>query len=282
MVRHTLTDQEWKAIKDELPAEDEPRRGRPWVPHRLVINGILWILSTGAAWRDLPESLGKWKTTYNRFHRWVREGVWDRLWVGRLEVMLEDGQIATDQWDVDGSVIRAHRSAAGALTPDPQKDSDEPADHALGRSQGGFSTKLHLVVEGHGIALGITLTPGQRHESTEFENVMESVPIVDEDADWPEALAGDKAYSSTKIRVWLGDRDIEDVIPTRKNEARIETFDKEKYRGRNIVERVIGWLKECRRVATRYEKKATHFLAMVKIAILRRLLKLNYRPTRQT
>jgi transposase len=137
---------------------------------------------------------------------------------------------------------------------------------------------LHLVTEGKGIAVGITLTPGQRHESTEFENVMESVPVVHSREDWPDALAGDKAYSSTKIRVWLGDRDIEDVIPTRTNEERNEHFDKEKYRDRNIVERVIGWLKESRRVATRYEKKATHFLAIVKIALLRRLLKVNCRP----
>lgn len=282
MVRHVLTDQEWEGIKDELPREDERRRGRPWVSHRLVVSGVLWILSTGAPWRDLPKRFGKWKTVYNRFRRWVREGVWDRLWIGRLEMMLADGQIDTEQWDVDGSVIRAHRCAGGALTPDPSKDYDEPVDHALGRSQGGFSTKLHLVVESHGHALGITLTPGQRHESTEFENVMESVPLVCNDVNWPEAVAGDKAYSSTKIRIWLGTRKIEDVIPTRKNEEHIKTFDKEKYRARNIVERVIGWLKECRRVATRYEKKATHFLAIVKIAILRRLLKFNCRPMRQT
>jgi transposase len=272
MARHVLTDQEWNAIKDELPPEDKPRRGRPWVSHRMVISGILWILNAGAPWRDLPESFGKWKTVYNRFRRWTREGLWDRLWTERLQELSEEGLVDEGQWDVDGSVIRAHRCAAGARTPDPVNDPEEPADHALGRSQGGFSTKIHLVVEGHGVTLGLTVTPGQRHESKEFENVMESVSIVEGDEDWPDALAGDKAYSSTKIRVWMKDRRIEDVIPTRSNETPNENFDKEKYRKRNIVERVIGWLKESRRVATRYEKRATHYLAMVKLAIFRRLL----------
>lgn len=89
----------------------------------------------------------------------------------------------------------------------------------------------------------------------------------------PDAVAGDKGYSYPRIRHWLRRRGIEAVIPTRSNQPR-ERLDRVKYRGRNVVERCIGWLKESRRVATRYEKLATHYLAMVKLAIIQRCLRL--------
>lgn len=88
----------------------------------------------------------------------------------------------------------------------------------------------------------------------------------------PERLAGDKGYSAGWIRDWLQEHGITPVIPTKKNEAKNKRFDKQRYRRRNIVERCIGSLKWFRRVATRYEKLATHYLAMVKLAIIFRLL----------
>ena len=89
----------------------------------------------------------------------------------------------------------------------------------------------------------------------------------------PARLAADKAYSSSAIRGWLRERDIEDVIPTKSNEERNPDFDKEGYRCRNVVERCISRLKESRRVATRYEKLARNFLAMIKLAMIERLLR---------
>jgi transposase len=88
----------------------------------------------------------------------------------------------------------------------------------------------------------------------------------------PEAVAGDKGYSSGKVRAWIAALGALDVVPTRSDEARNEGFDKGLYRGRNVVERCLGWLKECRRVATRYEKLAANYLGMVKIAMIRRLI----------
>jgi transposase len=85
----------------------------------------------------------------------------------------------------------------------------------------------------------------------------------------PDAVAGDKAYSCSRIRDWLSRRGIEAVIPSRSNQPRVR-ISKRKYRGRNVVERCIGWLKWCRRVATRYEKLAQSYLAMVKLAMIQR------------
>ena len=89
----------------------------------------------------------------------------------------------------------------------------------------------------------------------------------------PGAVAGDKAYSMSWIRTWLSRRGIEAVIPTKTDQVR-QRFNKRKYRRRNVVERCIGWLKWCRRVATRYEKLAESYLAMVKLAIIQRCFRL--------
>jgi transposase len=162
---------------------------------------------------------------------------------------------------------------------------NEPADHALGRSQGGFTTKIHAKTDGKGHVIGFTLTPGQTHESTQFQPLMEAGPLMSPTgltrgkdkkrgkakAHWPEAVAGDKAYSSDEIRDWCEKRAILPVIPTRSNEPRREDFDKDRYRERNIVERAIGWLKECRRVLTRFEKYAVHYASMISLAIIQRI-----------
>jgi transposase len=125
--------------------------------------------------------------------------------------------------------------------------------------------------------IGFTLTGGQAHESTQFEAVMEAGPLCNtqgegEQPNWPDKVAADKAYSSKAIRDWCDKRDIESVIPTKLNEERREDFDKESYRNRNIIERAIGWLKECRRVLTRYEKYAVHYTGMINLAIIQGIL----------
>ena len=97
----------------------------------------------------------------------------------------------------------------------------------------------------------------------------EGEPIVH-----PIKLAGDKAYRAGWIDRWLRERDIEPVIPSKRGEPFDPTFDREAYRGRNVIERLIGWLKESRRVLTRSEKLARNYLAMVKWACIKRYLRL--------
>jgi len=272
MSRHNLTDSEWKSIRSFLPAERSGKAGRPWKPHRQVINGILFVLHTGLPWEDLPAEFGKKKTVYNRFRRWVKSGLWQRLFEALIDRFLKAGEIDFELWCIDGTVIRAHRVASGA--PKTNETAKENAEkHALGRSRGGYSTKLHFLTDGQGIPIGVIATAGQRNEAPEFENVMKACLInTFRKNKRPDALAGDKAYSSKAIRQYISKLGIEDVIPTRSNEKQNEAFDKQKYRSRNIVERAIGWVKEFRRVATRYEKIVDNYLAMVKIAISRMLL----------
>jgi transposase len=111
--RYELPDRQWQRLEPLLPPE-RPHTGRPNHCHRTILNGILWILRTGAPWRDLPERYGPVGTVSSRFYRWRQSGVWRRV----LEALQSDadaeGLIAWDLHFVDASVVRAHQHAAGA------------------------------------------------------------------------------------------------------------------------------------------------------------------------
>lgn len=111
--RHELTDEEWARLAPLLPSE-KPRTGKPNKDHRLVVNGILWRLGTGAPWRDLPERYGPWQTVYTRFRRWRLAGVWDRVFAAVQREADAAGHVDWSVQFVDGSVVRAHQHAAGA------------------------------------------------------------------------------------------------------------------------------------------------------------------------
>ena len=163
-----------------------------------------------------------------------------------------------------------------------KRDPDEPADHALGRSRGGFSTKIHLLCDGDGHPLHFHLTAGQAHESTALESLLEGADEHVRNGDggpiaWPVALGGDKAYRADWIDGYLLQLGIQPVIPSKENEdrsARPVEFDCDLYQQRNIVERLIGWLKESRRVFSRFEKTAKNFGGFLKMAFIHRYLRL--------
>ena len=112
MRRYELTDERWKLIEPLLPRTGG-KGGRRWRDHRQVLNGILWVLHTGAQWRELPGRYGPWKTAYGRFRRWRDEGLFDRV-LHELQLRLDDeGRIDPDLWLIDGTSVRAGRSAAG-------------------------------------------------------------------------------------------------------------------------------------------------------------------------
>lgn len=113
MRRHELSDAQWELIADLMPPAGRRGGGR-WRDHRQVVDGLMWKLATGAQWRDLPERYGPWQTVYERFSRWRREGVIDRL-LDRLRLKLNtEGLIDLDLWCIDSTSVRASRSAVGA------------------------------------------------------------------------------------------------------------------------------------------------------------------------
>ena len=115
MYRFDLSDAEWERIAPFFPDRyHHGRAGHPWKDHRPPVNGILWHLHTGAPWPDTPQRYGKWKTVYDRFNRWRKDGTWARALDALLLRLDDDGFIARDLWFIDASVIRASRAAAGA------------------------------------------------------------------------------------------------------------------------------------------------------------------------
>jgi len=268
MIRHRFTDEPWDCISDLCPPTKPT--GRPPVERRRVIDGVLWILQTGSPWRDMPADWGSWRTPWRLFDPWNANGLLDAV----LDHLRNRAGIDNPLWCIDGTSIRVARGAGGVEKKDPQ----EPEDHALGRSRGGFSTKIHLLCDGQGPRLHFEVTPGQTHEAAAFDTLLEAadermvegqgVPIA-----WPVALAADKGYRAHWIDEYLLDLGITPVIPSKENEnrgLRPVMFDKDKYRDRNIVERLIGWLKECRRVFSRFEKTAKKFAGMIKRACIQR------------
>lgn len=131
------------------------------------------------------------------------------------------------------------------------------------------------MTDGQGLPLGAVVTSGQRHESAFFTDLMNQVRVpqpTGRPRTRPDAVAGDKGYDDRDIREWCLQKNIESVIPARKNTqkgpGRPSTCDEEKYARRNVVERCVGRLKECRRIATRFEKKSSHYKAMLKWAFV--------------
>ncbi len=111
MLRHELTDEQWELIADVFPPP--PATGRPPRDRRTMVDGILWILRTGAPWRDLPKEFGPWETVYGLFNTWNATGLLDEI-LNRLRTMHVDRGMHDDQlWCVDGTVVRAHRCASG-------------------------------------------------------------------------------------------------------------------------------------------------------------------------
>jgi transposase len=113
MKRHALTDEQWELVSPLIPRKDA-KTGRPARDPREMLDGIFWILATGAPWRDLPERFGPCKTVHRYFSEWRRAGVFDRV-IDALQVKLDNrGLIDWELWCVDGASVRATRAAAGA------------------------------------------------------------------------------------------------------------------------------------------------------------------------
>ncbi|MFE2144213.1 IS5 family transposase [Streptomyces sp. NPDC059456] len=303
MGRGDLTNAEWERLESFLPRGGA--RGGRWSDHRRVINGVLYRVRTGVQWRDLPERFGPWETVYKRHRRWSADGTWTML-LSRIQAA-EDAAGRID-WDVsvDSTAVRARQHAAGARVAPPGAVSQrgnvqgtnrvDPVlrklvvrggggaiSESLGRSRGGFTTKIHLAADGRCRPLALVLTPGHYGDGPQLERVLERVSVprtsVGRPRTRPDHVLADKAYTSRKNRRYLRRRGIRHTIPERLDQQRHRKnrgsrggrptgFDSERYKKRNTVERAINRLKGFRAVATRYEKRAYIYLGTVTLAAL--------------
>jgi transposase len=175
------------------------------------------------------------------------------------------GQIDWFVHHVDSTIIRAHQHAAGAKGGQHR--------HALGRSRGGFSTKLHIRCDGQGRPMVFVLSGGERHDNTALDNLLAGGRVKrsgpGRPRHRPEAVVGDRGYSSHETRKSLRRRGIRPIIPQKRNEHPAYLMDWSCYRERNRIERLVNRLKQYRRIATRYDKTAASYAAFVALAALR-------------
>ncbi|WP_442481268.1 IS5 family transposase [Aeoliella sp. SH292] len=242
MRRFELTDEQWERVEKLLPGR-VGCPGRSAEDNRLFLDAVLWIVRTGAPWRDLPERFGPWNSVFQRFNRWAKKGVWQQVFAALQE--------ADWEWVMlDATIIRAHVHAAGARK--------KGGDQQLGRSRGGFGTKVHAVCDGLGNPVKLLLTPGQTHDVTQAVPLLEGLTA--------EHVIADKGYDSEQVRETIERQGATAVIPSRSNRKVQRAYDQHLYRERNQVERLFAKLKQCRRIATRYDKTARNYLALLHLA----------------
>ncbi|MFJ8667358.1 IS5 family transposase [Streptomyces sp. NPDC093600] len=276
MRRHELTDRERELLAPLIP---RAATGRPRVSDRQVINGMVYKIRTGISWRDLPERYGPWKTVYTRFRCYALDGVFtDAL----QHLQAQADTVGYIDWlvQIDSTVVRAHQHAA-ATGRKGAPLADEPDDHALGRSRGGLTTKIHLACDSKGRPLAVLVTPGQRHDSICALPLLERIRVPRTGPGRPrcrpDQVIADKAYSSRGFRAYLRKRGIAHTIPEKTDQRRHRrnrgqrggrppSFDRDIYRQRNIVERCFNRLKGIRGIATRYAKTAVSYESAVTIA----------------
>ena len=249
MKRYELTKEQWERIKSLLPPEEMGKRGRPRKDNPIMLNGMLWIVRSGAQWRELPEAYGPWQSIYARFAKWRDNGT--------LEAAFHapSADADTENLSMDSTCVKVHESANGG---------EKTADKAVGRTKGGWNTKLHAVVDGLENSVEFLLSAGNDHDSVHAVELLKKVRIGGS------IVLADQAYGARTIREYISDHVASYVIPPKSNVSDPWPVDWHLYKERHLVECFSQKIKWFRRMAT--DKSDASFLAFVYLASIAILL----------
>ena len=246
MEKYYLSPRKWQKIYGYLQqigrihVQDENRTRR-------FLEGVFYILRTGSQWCELPHYYGKWRSVHKRFEYWCCKGILERI----LSMITEDCD--GESVMIDATIVRSHPCAAGY-----KKNSQD--QEALGRSKGGFTTKIHAVVDALGQALRFKLTSGQRHDVSQASELLYGF----KDAN----VLGDKGYDSQKLISQIQNQGCTPVIPPRSNRKNPRDYDKHLYKERHLVECFFNKIKHFRRVFSRFDKKASTYMRFLTYAAI--------------
>jgi len=239
MVEKYITKEAWSKILIFLKGLKKVYCGKSKVC-RMFLEAVFWIIRTGAQWRELPERFGKWNSIYTRFNRWSKRGIWQEM----LEFFSQDPDL--EYIIIDSTIIRAHACAAGY---------GDQTEQGLGRSKGGFTSKVHLKIDALGNPLKTIITPGNSHDITQADALLEGVS--------GSYVIADKGYDSNPLRGKLIKNNCIPVIPSRSNAKNPCQYDKDIYKERNLVERFFSRIKYFRRIFSRFDKTARNYASFI-------------------
>ncbi|MFD2428121.1 IS5 family transposase [Sphingobium scionense] len=237
-----LSEAQMRRIEPYFPLS----HGVPRVDDRRIISGIIFVIRNGLRWRDAPADYGPPKTIYNRFIRWSRLGVFNRIFAA---LSAQGGK--PDQLMIDATHLKAHRTAASLLKG--------VVPRRIGRTKGGLNSKLHAVCDGKGRPLVMLLSEGQMSDYKGAALMLDALPHA-------KALLGDRGYDADWFRTALAERNIAACIPSKRNRKIPIPHDAVLYRQRHRIENMFGRLKDWRRIHTRYDRCAHTFMSAICIA----------------
>jgi transposase len=209
---------------------------------RRFIEAIWFVARGGCQWRLLPSYYGDWRAIHRRFKRWSDRGIWGDLMEYShpnpdMEVLM-----------IDATIVRAHSCASGY-----RKNSQD--QEALGRSKGGFTTKIHTLVDALGNPLRFILSPGQKHDITQAQILTEDISDT--------ILIADKAYDCDAFVDYLHAKGCSSVIPPKSNRKNPRGYDEYLYKERHLIECFFNKMKHYRRVFSRFDKSSGVFLGFL-------------------
>lgn len=204
------------------------------------------MLKEGATWRSLDLPGIAWQTVFGYHRKWAKSGFWKKLWE-TLELPVDDRVR-----QVDSSCAKVHKDGANPAGGQEQQ--------ALGRTKGGLNTKFHFAVDGRGIPRALALTAGQVNDCTQ------AISVLAQSGKFRLAIM-DKAYDTNEIRAFLTEAEAEACIPSKANRKKFIEHNRFDYRSRHKVENFFEKIKRMRRIATRYDKTDSSFLAFLFLAM---------------
>ncbi|HEY6467229.1 MAG TPA: IS5 family transposase [Candidatus Acidoferrales bacterium] len=245
-----LTDAQWALLEPLFrPKRRDDGRGRPWQDTRTVLNGVFWVLRTGAPWHDLPRRYPPYQTCHRRFQQWQRSGLLTQLLQKLAEDLRDRGKLDLSESFIDASFSSAKKGAP-----------------AVGPTRRGKGSKIMAISDGHGLPVAVHVASASPHETKLVEATIERCFL----AETPERLIGDRAYDSdpldARIRERFGVQLVAPHNPTRSRKATQDGRVLRRYRRRWKIERLFAWLHNFRRVAIRWEYYPENFLGMVQLA----------------